>query len=63
MESRSPKDYLLKPEEHSVFWLTVLAALLAMQIGSGWLPGPGRELLSLHRQEPRHGTRVQPVLG
>ena len=40
MESRSPKDYLLKPEEHFVFWLIALAALLAMQIGSGWLPGP-----------------------
>ena len=33
MESRSPKDYLLKPEEHVVFWLIVFAALLAMQIG------------------------------
>jgi MFS family permease len=40
MESRSPKDYLLKPEEHFVFWLIVFAALLAMQVGSGWLPGP-----------------------
>jgi hypothetical protein len=36
----SPKNYLLKAEEHPVFWLIVLAALLAIQIGPGWLPGP-----------------------
>jgi len=36
----SAKDYLLKAEEHCLFWLIVLAALLAMQISNGWLPGP-----------------------
>jgi hypothetical protein len=40
MDFRPPKDYLLKAEEHFVFWLIVFAALLAMQIGPGWLPGP-----------------------
>jgi hypothetical protein len=44
MTFRSPKDYLLKAEEHFVFWLIVFAALLAMQIGSGWLPGPDETL-------------------
>jgi len=70
MRSRSAKDYLLKAEEHPLFWLIVLAALLAMQIGPGRLPGPdetgyfsiARNLGTGHGLVSPEGSNISTIL-